>query len=434
MTAPADAPSTPSAPTQLTQDSISALEYLTQQEELGNQSHHGHTIMTVFLLLTLSTESSARDILPYSFERCTAPLGHLRQSLYSCLTCSPLEPETQRGGICYSCSIQCHGSHNLVELFNKRDFVCDCGTTRMGPTPCSLRKVAKQEPASGNRYDHNFDGRFCACDVMYDPVVETGTMFQCLVCEDWFHEKCIGEETMPSQEDFDVFVCQGCVGKYEWLRRYVANREMCLSTLERYPELKVDVETVQVEISGPLAPPPSASRETVSVKRTLSPQPVSPQQSKRVKVEQIPDKDFCKWSILPSPPSTPFALFLQENFRDHLCRCDSCSVHRLSTLPMLSTEEETYEPDEDTSDTDSLLDAGTKALESLPRTQALNGIVAYQALSTKLKTFFQGFVQTGRVVTSDDVHGFFAEINASKGAVVGDAGIEADGRNEESAR
>jgi E3 ubiquitin-protein ligase UBR7 len=45
------------------------------------------------------------------------------------------------------------------------------------------------------RYGQNYWGRFCTCEVEYDPDKESGTMYQCMlgdVCgEDWFHDVCI---------------------------------------------------------------------------------------------------------------------------------------------------------------------------------------------------------------------------------------------------
>jgi E3 ubiquitin-protein ligase UBR7 len=196
-------------------------------------------------------------------------------------------------------------------------------------------------------------------------------MFQCLVCEDWFHEKCIGEGRVPDQEEFDGFVCRDCVGKNEWLGRYVADKSAFMSTLETYPEVKVDIETVDEKpaspptdnvesvpassTSEPTIPVPT-TQEVAGVKRSLStePQPNAPS-PKRVKLETEPDQTLepCRWSTLPPTPTGPFALFLKEDFRNHLCRCITCETLRLRTLPMISHEEETYEPDEDNSDTGS---------------------------------------------------------------------------------
>lgn len=212
-------------------------------------------------------------------------------------------------------------------------------------------------------YNHNFEGRFCTCDKEYDVNAEEGTMFQCLVCEDWFHEKCIGEGRVPDQDDFDGFVCQECVGKNDWLGRYVAVKEGFLSTLNTYPEVKVDVETAEESVTQEIpvssastvadtvsSVPTKSESPTTGAKRSLSTEPeTSDQASKRVKVDNVPEQ--CKWSSLPIPPKTPFALFLKEDFRDHLCRCLSCETLRLRNLSMIAAEEETYEPDEDNSDT-----------------------------------------------------------------------------------
>lgn len=106
--------------------------------------------------------------------------------------------------------MQCHGEHQLVEIFAKRNFTCDCGTTRLPATsPCTLRLnsttntkggVHSEEPASGNKYNQNFRNRFCVCQCDYDPFQQKGTMYQCLGLgthetggcgEDWYHPGCV---------------------------------------------------------------------------------------------------------------------------------------------------------------------------------------------------------------------------------------------------
>nr|POF04692.1 protein mlo2 [Quercus suber] len=168
-----------------------------------------------FIATQLSLEAEAKETLPYQFDTCTKPLGRLRQSVYACLTCAPAPASKAQqftpAGVCYSCSISCHGEHTLVELFTKRDFVCDCGTTRYSNsgTPCSLRLneaskrkggVIGEKPHEGNLYNQNFEGRFCGCGEEYDPAKEKGTMFQCLGLgtvvdggcgEDWWHPECL---------------------------------------------------------------------------------------------------------------------------------------------------------------------------------------------------------------------------------------------------
>ncbi|OMP81526.1 Protein mlo2, partial [Diplodia seriata] len=167
-----------------------------------------------FINSQLQLEADAREVLPYQFDTCSRPLGPLRQKAWSCLTCNPppedpSEPYTP-AGVCYSCHVSCHGEHQLVELFAKRNFVCDCGTTRIQSNcPCTLRvneatgvkgDVRAESPAPSNHYDHNYRNRFCGCGQEYDAHQEKGTMFQCLGLgtvedggcgEDWWHPECL---------------------------------------------------------------------------------------------------------------------------------------------------------------------------------------------------------------------------------------------------
>ncbi|KAK6459011.1 putative zinc finger in N-recognin-domain-containing protein [Scheffersomyces xylosifermentans] len=190
-------------PDLLPKDEVTAVDYIQNQLEL---------------------EREARELMPFEPDECTYERGELRQPVFACLTCSK-ENDEQPIGVCYSCSIQCHSTHELVELFTKRGFVCDCGTTRMSKTPngaCKLRLKGKEKeennntrrlstssssskrqlelpaediPSSSNLYNQNFKGTFCSCEKPYNPLEETGNMIQCyfgFTCgEEWYHEECI---------------------------------------------------------------------------------------------------------------------------------------------------------------------------------------------------------------------------------------------------
>lgn len=99
-------------------------------------------------------------------------------------------------GLCLACSLDCHEHHDLVELYTKRSFRCDCGTK--GGIPCrvdpskktnitesSSSTSASQESASLNHYNQNFIGTYCICKRPYpdeeDEVEDE--MIQCVVCE-----------------------------------------------------------------------------------------------------------------------------------------------------------------------------------------------------------------------------------------------------------
>ena len=64
--------------------------------------------------------------------------------------------------------------HSLVELYTKRNFRCDCGTSRL-ITRCKL-EPDKQENTE-NKYNQNFRGLYCTCSRPYpdpeDPVLNT---------------------------------------------------------------------------------------------------------------------------------------------------------------------------------------------------------------------------------------------------------------------
>ncbi|KAI0206995.1 hypothetical protein F4808DRAFT_447571 [Astrocystis sublimbata] len=186
-----------------------------RRDSLSHQSATSQTAAD-FIRDQMQLEADAREAMPYSFKNCTRPLGSLRQNIYACLTCNPPPTDPDSGsdqglaGICYSCSVQCHGEHELVEIFQKRNFTCDCGTTRFKPhQPCTLRinpatdtrgDVHSETPDPNNKYNQNFRNRFCSCSIDYSPHEQKGTMFQCLglgthetgACgEDWYHPGCL---------------------------------------------------------------------------------------------------------------------------------------------------------------------------------------------------------------------------------------------------
>ncbi|KAK9791648.1 putative Zinc finger in N-recognin-domain-containing protein [Seiridium cardinale] len=184
-----------------------------RRESISQRSEDSQTAAD-FIRDQMQLEADAREALPYSIENCTKPLGSLRQNVFACLTCNPPPSDPTAdftpAGVCYSCSVQCHGEHELVEIFQKRNFTCDCGTTQFtAEQPCTLRIHPEtntkggvhSEPADpNNKYNQNFRNRFCSCAIDYNPHEQKGTMFQCLGLgnhenggcgEDWYHPGCL---------------------------------------------------------------------------------------------------------------------------------------------------------------------------------------------------------------------------------------------------
>ncbi len=120
-----------------------------------------------------------------------------------------------------SCATKCHGHHELVDVGCKM-FVCDCASTRgkvagaTCPPACELATNA-QEPCALNKYNHNFEAKFCVCKGPYEENADT--MYQCVGCEDWYHAEHI--RGMPKSaaftEHFDDFVCAPCTLRMPFL-------------------------------------------------------------------------------------------------------------------------------------------------------------------------------------------------------------------------
>ncbi|KAL4814731.1 putative zinc finger in N-recognin-domain-containing protein [Aspergillus spinulosporus] len=372
-----------------------------------------------FIESQMRLEADAREVLPYSFDSCTQHLGPLRQTLYACLTCNPppATPDSPytAAGVCYSCSISCHGEHTLVELFNKRNFVCDCGTTRIASSaPCTLRSdpntgtkgVRSEKPHPGNRYNRNFQNKFCGCGEDYNAHEEKGTMFQCLGLgttetggcgEDWWHPECLiglprdwyknsvkkekivnddsneqvddDDETplpphFPAEDDFETFICYKCVEANPWLKRY-AGTPGFLPPVFKEGGLQMTIKKENAPVPKSLQnqsddqpndnPKKRKAEDDVEdgdgnepsskrPKEGIQPQITASSPETKSEPEQQENRQEPKHVFFPqTTPTATFSLFLKEDFRDHFCRCPTCYPN-LAPHPQLREEEETYEP------------------------------------------------------------------------------------------
>lgn len=347
-------------------------------------------------------------IFTQSFDTCTQPLGPLRQMLFSCLTCnpppsSPTEPYTA-AGVCYSCSISCHGDHNLVELFSKRNFVCDCGTSRLPSTRlCTLRinsmtgmkgNCHSETPAPGNKYNHNFRNEYCSCNKEYNPSKENGIMLQCLGLaseeeggcgEDWWDPECLLGLAVSGQERFET---KDETGPGDTINRDSATDKqtveekslppgfpdldsfssfICWKCLETFPEFKRYAGTegfLGPVYRGDLASAAGGSNSegqdefdgSVRKRKAEDSEPQDSTSPKRAKSELSGEKpsgdeqsptslsNGCRFKSLPraTAPGTVFSMFLKSDFRSNLCRCTDC-FPKLAKYPQLLEEEEVFE-------------------------------------------------------------------------------------------
>ncbi|KAI0777688.1 hypothetical protein BD413DRAFT_186809 [Trametes elegans] len=346
--------------------------------------------------------------LPHQFSQCTYSLGHIRQAVYLCLTCTRASPASSPRGICSACSIACHTDHEQLELFPKRNFRCDCPTRALAH-PCTLHTTL-EEPNEHNAYGRNFEGVFCRCGRPYDAEKEQETMIQCLACEDWFHESCLNLRERPSSreptptaeparddgasdasssglpapliraDEYDTLICSACVRQIYAVRRVAGTPGSLMvvrasegeawrviGTEEPKNTGSVDIEGKEDEGAHDASEPsgaggkrersptegqePQAKRARVSPDGEASPPCLAPPQDPRVArllsyLDSATAHDGAKESRERDEYLGAGDTFLTDGWRDRWCRCQKC-LPSLQAHPFLLLEEETYEPPED---------------------------------------------------------------------------------------
>ncbi|KAG0069497.1 hypothetical protein BGZ90_000188 [Linnemannia elongata] len=373
------------------QETITVSEYIAEQERL---------------------EQEARELFPKKFDMCSNSAGYVRQTVYSCLTCNPNPSE--EAGFCYSCSISCHGDHNLVELFTKRAFRCDCGTKKFKNVKCTL----DTKPAGAvNELNQ--------CDVQYDPHKEENTMLQCVICEDWFHDNCIG--ITPHGDDFDDFICRTCLSEKGGGPKSVVMVDS--SKAPGNTKVTLIKEGVKTESGGQdnryddhrdhIHIGQSQEEKLAQGKRSLESttnrnSDETEDSNKRIKLdaETKSDSAICKLDQQPTDPypDQEVNLFATEGWRDLLCQCTSCMTMYTEegVASFILGEEAVYEAEDDDEAESSTLESGMKKLGEMDRVQMMDGMIAYNRMRDEVRAFLEPYSQQGKVVTESDIHAFFA--------------------------
>lgn len=497
-----------------------------------------------FLENQLKLEKEARETLPYEPDKCTYPQP-LRQLVFTCLTCLRANNNTPIG-VCYLCLIQCHSTHELVELLPKRSFVCDCGTTRMknghacelrmrqakedaknhnpgvlgnqGPSAgqhshqsnqnsdrppsrphqllsqgipklraglspahfhslSSLQLPAEDVPSSSNTYNHNYKGRFCSCNELYNPMRETRTMHQCYFgefCgEDWFHQDCImgykpgmfsHDQPEPSENKLALLPSPGLDAEHDRTNLdpgYLGAKSNGSDKPSTSNEAENEVRENQHDVPQSSLPDHADSDSEEADVIPYFPALDSFSEficwgcidafkeafdelstNSKIVAAKLPHfEGICsahEWKTRydqyvdgePQSKKTKngkenrqlYTLFLRDGFKEELIKTkesaptDSPVGALLRTFDFLSGDDVVYSPKEDTdvsSSTGSLYDMGTEALQALPGQQAIEGLHAYGLMKSRLRDFFQGFVDKKKVVTEDEVRDFFDNLKNS---------------------
>lgn len=338
---------------------------------------------------------------------CTYLNGYIkRQALYSCLTCKPeakINPELAIG-CCLACSLNCHDSHDLVELYTKRLFRCDCGI-KEGSINCQLdssKKVSSanfsssssssclEQPNNRNRYNLNFSGLYCICKRPYpdeeDDVQDV--MIQCIVCENWYHSRHLSSGKAPSVDSYSEMICGECMKKHEFLQDYVGYSVELVDSEETRNDSTLNVTSLDESTSAD---------DEDQEKR----------ESKKIKL----DNETCMRPKIAITGRSDKATFWKDNWRQHLCKCSLCKlIYEKEEVQYLIDEEDTvhfYEEKGKQKPKSNIYDSSLQALSNLPRTNQIDAISSYNRMKEKLFEFLQTFVNNNQIVTDEDIKRFF---------------------------
>ncbi|XWS61614.1 hypothetical protein CRYUN_Cryun07bG0141400 [Craigia yunnanensis] len=375
-------------------------------------------------------------------DECTYSKGYMkRQAIFSCVTCTP----NGNAGICTACCLSCHDGHEVLELWTKRNFRCDCGNSKFGEFLCKLFPNKDVENIK-NSYNHNFKGVYCTCNRLYpDPdLQEQVEMIQCCMCEDWFHEEHISlnspneiprdEEGEPLYEDF---ICKACSAVCSFLTLYPktiwAARRLPVApdTTSKDKSVVEDIlpkDDVAGKVENDVCSDSSqkdnlvagANCESVSDDKKFvigesSQNDDSSSLSRSIGSSRATCILGVDW-IAASLVSESKPLFLSKNWRDALCRCDKC-------LDMLKQKNISYVLDKEDSIAEYEKNAKQKREENLQQREGaelnffnnlghiekmeiLNGIADF---TDEFRSFL-GSVDPSKAVTAADVNQIFENL------------------------
>ncbi|CAL5187422.1 unnamed protein product [Lathyrus oleraceus] len=374
-------------------------------------------------------------------KECTYSKGYMkRQAIFSCITCTP----DGNAGVCTACSLSCHDGHQIVELWTKRNFRCDCGNSKFGEFYCKIFPSKDVENVE-NSYNHNFKGLYCTCARPYpDPDAEEQIeMIQCCLCEDWFHEEHLGLESLdeiPRDDEgeplYEDFICKGC-------------SEVCFF-LKLYPEVILVAEkqpnaTVQAsKDKGILEVEPSTCGSEKPLGDTSYNSPKMDEAQASVNSESVsdgkglPQGGSCNGNtalskctegtnlnvncllgvniIATSPVKHDKPMFLSKNWRDALCKCNNClEYYQQKRIAFLLDKDDSiveYEKmakQKREQKLQELEGAELSFFNKLGHVEKVEILKGIEEMKDGLRSFLES-ADSSKPVTAADVHQFFDDI------------------------
>ena len=335
---------------------------------------------------------------------CSYDNGYVtRQALYGCATC--YKETNELNGICLACSYSCHQNHDLIELYTKRNFRCDCGNQKFknsSTKQCKLKPL-KDDLNDLNKYNHNFKGLYCTCDRPYPEIEvddvnktinddeEEDAMMQCTICEDWFHtHHLLGFAACANaSENYDEMICHLCMNKNQFLWFY----QGYIATKTESAEANNDLIDVEIDAKIELK-----MDENVECK-------LKHFKEKYMNLEISQDR----------------TCFFLNGWRNALCRCLECTnLYNNNEVSFLVKNEDTiqfYEDkgkkDEETKkvDENKLITNELSKMNHVSKIEFLNNVNDFKQ---ELKEFLRNFATNGEVVKRENIESFFNDLHERK--------------------
>lgn len=337
---------------------------------------------------------------------CTFPQGYLkRQPVFTCLTCTPADGEI-KAGICLACSLNCHDKHDILELYTKRDFRCDCGT--LPQVFCNIDQNDKDVRNPLNTYNQNFSGSYCVCHRPYPddaPDANQSEMVQCSCCEDWYHtDHLLHEKDREAPVDFDELICHVCIAKHPFLAVYAMPLPETVRMVTKDEAKPIDVELVTTveAVEQPQGKEEQKPGMSEHPKPLLEDEPAS----KRQRVHQ----SGCIHDTSPFTDEPISTCYYNLSYREKLCKCSDCVTlfeeHKITFLRSTADSLVTYE-NENLAEAKTEEESFASSLESLPHAQKCEVARCIGDIKSAITSLFEGKAEGG-ILTRDDVMAAFA--------------------------
>ncbi|XP_042233106.1 putative E3 ubiquitin-protein ligase UBR7 isoform X2 [Homarus americanus] len=399
--------------------------------------------------------------------KCTYDQGYVkRQALYACMTCCSVD-SGRLAGVCLACSYHCHEDHELIELYTKRNFRCDCGNSKFPHNACKLLKDKLPENPE-NGYNHNFSGTYCTCQRPYpDPEDTTDDeMIQCCICEDWYHGRHQGG-SVPPGDDYVEMICGQCLAKHDFLAPYMGLAVAVVKAEESKCVVDVEKSTGKNPQNGSSSPVKDKQERTEhkdaeeakekdkkdveEAKEKDNKDAEEAKEKDKKDAEEAKEKDNeakekdnmdaeeakendnmkiqvigtekisgCKLNDLKKQDLPSGAVFLPYLWRKQLCTCDECKAkyEARGVLFLLDDEDPVsfYEESGKSHHRNPGADVQREleALSSLDRVTRTEMVHEYNTLSSSLREYLRKFAENKKVVRDEDIREFFSQLEANK--------------------